>query len=100
MLRWVAGLVPHGGSIRIAARLNYDVKEAGNEAKQLQQAKEEARKNYAAPAKYHSDQAVLLQLQSTLLSKALTRQGMPLPTLRDVSTVEDDLPANAIGTAR
>eukprot|EP00566_Odontella_aurita_P011238 CAMPEP_0113564606 /NCGR_PEP_ID=MMETSP0015_2-20120614/21713_1 /TAXON_ID=2838 /ORGANISM="Odontella" /LENGTH=395 /DNA_ID=CAMNT_0000466707 /DNA_START=23 /DNA_END=1210 /DNA_ORIENTATION=+ /assembly_acc=CAM_ASM_000160 len=88
-----ADAVPRGGSTRAATRPEDDEEGDDDDVEARREAEEEARKVRAALAKYRSDQSVLLQLRSTLLSEALAQRGVPLPTLRDVCTTDGDRPA-------
>lgn len=94
----MADVIPRGGSTRNDGEENNDDDEEEEDdearrAREAEEAEEEARKVRAALDKYRSDQSVLLQLRSTMLSEALAQRGVPLPTLRDVSTAEGDRPA-------
>lgn len=90
----IARSVPRGGNVLISDEDDEDEDEEDeddNETSDIRQHPE-----YEKLQAYRMKQQVLLQLRATFLSEALAKRGLPIPSLRDVSTPDGRVPPKKI----
>ena len=80
-----------GGSTRILDGSSED-----EEEKEKEEVDPEEEKRRLAVQKYRMEQQMLLQLRSTFLSEALAKRGLPITTIKDVSTADGNKPPEKV----
>lgn len=82
-----------GGSTRILDGSSEDEEEKEKEKEEVDPEEEKRR---LAVQKYRMEQQMLLQLRSTFLSEALAKRGLPITTIKDVSTADGNKPPEKV----